>query len=325
MNAHLKMNRFGGHTRAFTLMEVLLATLVFATILAALNAVFFGALRLHKQAMEIMDDRFPREYAARIIKRDLAGVIGSTGRMATNFVGQSEGSGRVRLDTIEFCTTTGSSGEALRRGDIQRVQYFLTESLQNPLLTREILRENPDSRGLLLVRSVYKDLLSQVTPEPTEEFLMSNVDSMQLAYYDKTEDLWLDQWDSELLNEGEVPAAVRFSIQFVASLDRPNEVLQPLEWVVPIQTTKLFDYQTLETAVQTETADSGENQNNENQEGNNNGGETNGNNNNNGGNNNSGNPRDRGERGERGDRGNDTGQRGDRGNDTGQDQRRSGL
>src|SRR5258706_2956762 len=59
----------------FTLLEVLIATVAFAIVLAAINAVFYGALRLRNQTVGTLDEAATLQHALAMIYRDLANVV----------------------------------------------------------------------------------------------------------------------------------------------------------------------------------------------------------------------------------------------------------
>src|SRR5947207_14101285 len=55
-----------GRTRGFTLLELLIAVAVFAIVLAAINAVFYGALRLRNKTTEAIKEALPMQQALAI-------------------------------------------------------------------------------------------------------------------------------------------------------------------------------------------------------------------------------------------------------------------
>src|SRR5258708_18471485 len=61
--------------RGFTLLDLLIAVAVFAIVLAAINAVFYGALRLRDKTTEALKEALPMQQALAIIKRDLANIV----------------------------------------------------------------------------------------------------------------------------------------------------------------------------------------------------------------------------------------------------------
>jgi len=66
---------------AFTLIEVLLAVAIFAIVLAAINGVFYSALRLRRKAAEAIEQSLPVQQAVAIIKRDLQGLVAPGGTL----------------------------------------------------------------------------------------------------------------------------------------------------------------------------------------------------------------------------------------------------
>src|ERR1043166_3796792 len=60
---------------AFTLLELLIAISIFGMVLAAINGVFYSALRLHRRAWQSMEDSLPITQTLGILKRDLQGIV----------------------------------------------------------------------------------------------------------------------------------------------------------------------------------------------------------------------------------------------------------
>src|SRR5437870_12733619 len=69
--------------RAFTLIEVMIAMAVFAIVLAAINGIFWGALRLRNKTVESIDAALPKERALAIIRSDLANIVPPGGKFLT--------------------------------------------------------------------------------------------------------------------------------------------------------------------------------------------------------------------------------------------------
>src|SRR5436190_13055087 len=67
---------------AFTLLELLIAVSVFALVLAAINTVFYSALKLRNKASESIDKSVPLEQALAIIKRDLSNLVPPDGALS---------------------------------------------------------------------------------------------------------------------------------------------------------------------------------------------------------------------------------------------------
>src|SRR6185436_9077843 len=60
--------------RAFTLLELLLAVLVFSIVLGAIHVVFFSAFKLRNKTADAIERSLPLQQTLVIIKRDLANL-----------------------------------------------------------------------------------------------------------------------------------------------------------------------------------------------------------------------------------------------------------
>jgi type II secretion system protein J len=211
---------------AFTLLEVLIAVVSFAIVLAAINGVFYGALRLRAKAAESAERFRPLQRALDVIKNDLASIVPPGTTLAgplqttalTNLV-----AGRISPD---FYTASANIDPWTPWADIQRVSYALVQ---------------PQSRsgGLDLVRLVTRNLLPVEGDEmPFQDSLLSGVHSVIFSFY--TGSQWQTTWDSTtpepvtgLTNT--LPAAVKVQIHLAAAdTGRPLAFAAPVELVVPL-------------------------------------------------------------------------------------------
>ena len=212
-------------TRAFTLIEVLLAVSVFAIVLAAINSVFFGALRLRNRTVESLEAALPLRQALSFIQKDLEGVMVPGGRLGgtftttiqdttnnTAFMGE-----RV---TPDIYTSSGNVSELARWADVQKVSYFLAVPTNN--LAAEDGRE--------LVRLVTRNLLSVTMEEQEPQYLLRGVQTMRLQYYDGM--TWTDTWDSSTSTN--LPNAVKVQITMAEDHVGTRRIPAPIELVVPI-------------------------------------------------------------------------------------------
>src|SRR5437763_10545402 len=69
----------GKHAAGFTLLELLIAVAIFAVVLAAINGVFYGAMRLQRSSSRSVEESLPIQQALAIIKRDLQGLVAPGG------------------------------------------------------------------------------------------------------------------------------------------------------------------------------------------------------------------------------------------------------
>jgi len=213
----------------FTLMELLLAMGVSAVALAAINALFFSAVRLRETVVDAVDRALPLEQALTVIRRDLQGVMlsPSTNRvMSGDFrVGDVSSIGFSDRVQIELYTTTGVLREQEPWAEVQRVTYRL----------REAVGQNSGA-GKELVRGVTRNLLATITPVPEEQVLLSHLAALEIECYDGMQ--WRSSWDTTQ-SDTNLPVAVLFRIHTAEATPetRPIELLVPIQVQVSAQET----------------------------------------------------------------------------------------
>ena len=205
----------------FTLIEVLFATLAFAIVLAAVNAVFYGSLRLRERTDEKQKESLPRLQTLELLKRDLRAAFYSEGFRADRFHCEPSRGLGVLADQIQFFAKTGTTDQSAPWSDVQQIEYYLAPA-DEP-------RENPNS--LELVRSVNRNLLAPTYQPAEEQRLLSGVNSFQLSFFDG--ETWTTSWDSELQDPA-LPKAVQIYLEFGLT-NRSNPLSPPsLTHIVPI-------------------------------------------------------------------------------------------
>src|SRR5262249_2772523 len=132
---------------AFTLLEVLIATAVFAIVLAAMNTVFFSALRLRNRATDSVDAALPEQQALAVIKRDLSNLVLPGGTISGVFETTSITNSMVGQSSPDFYTASALIDDTSPWAEIQRVSYALVNST------------NRDAVGLDLIRASTRNLL----------------------------------------------------------------------------------------------------------------------------------------------------------------------
>ncbi len=213
-------------TRGFTLLEVLIAVVVFALVLAAMNAVFYGALRLRNKTTELVEAALPAQQAVAVIKRDLANLVLPGGTLSGAFETTSITNSMAGQSSPNFYTATGLIDQTTPWAEIQRVSYVLVNSTNG-------------AAGRDLIRAASRNLLPVITEDPpAQQWLMSGVQGLRFYFYDGTQ--WRDSWDSTTtdLTTGRtntLPQAIKVQIQRVsegpgraASLDAPIELVVPV-------------------------------------------------------------------------------------------------
>ena len=212
------MNLSVSSSRAFTLLEILVAAAAATIILAAIYGVFGGAMRLRANAMERTREMRLEARAVSIIRNDLRNGCISGGTLAGTLEGSAEGLHSAYPGYLKLTTTTGTNppeGELF--SDIQEVEYYIASDPQDRA-----------AKSGVLVRTVDRNLLAPVREAPLETPLLAGVAALEIEFYDGQS--WTDRW--EVTEEDRtVPAALRVRITKAASTD--SAPAAPIEIVVP--------------------------------------------------------------------------------------------
>lgn len=203
----------------FTLLELLLAVMVFGVVLIALHYVFAGALRLRQRVVHNLEQSLPLEQALAILRRDLANLAAPGGTLVGAL--QTIPTNLTLLPgrrSPNFFTTVGVLREASPWPALQRVVYRL-------------IPPTNDAEGLDLMRTVTRNLLAPVEEPPEDQFLLDGVEELLFQYYDGTQ--WRESWDSAV-EPAVLPLAIK--VQLFLSRSRTNLAdREPVELVVPIE------------------------------------------------------------------------------------------
>ncbi len=208
--------------RAFTLLELLVATSIFSVLIAALYAVLFGGIRLRETAWADFEAGVKREQVARVLERDLEQVVVPAGILAGPLLGETRTTDQERTDHLEFYAASGPVIDDEPWAEIQKVEYFLEAPI-----------DDTDEEGFDFVRRVQRDLLATVVEEEeipeTEWRLLSGVTAMTIQYYDGAQ--WVDSWDTTTV-ENENPEGIRLRLEFASETD--GRARPPLEIVCEV-------------------------------------------------------------------------------------------
>ena len=218
----LRIKRIG--MRAFTLMEVMLALVVSAIVLAGVGGVFYSAIRLRDRTASMVDESVSLHQALNFLRRDLLGALPPAGTyaLAGDFKSEQIGGGIGQNFRLQFFTSTGVIKDSTSWGEIQEVSYEL----------RDPITHN-GAPGRELIRSVYRNLLATAIQEPEEQFLLGNVQSLEFSCYDGYD--WRESWDTSL-SDTNLPSAIRVRIQLANDSRSAQIAQQPFEMVVPLVT-----------------------------------------------------------------------------------------
>jgi type II secretion system protein J len=206
---------------AFTLIELILSIAIMAIVMIAINAVFFSAVRLRENTTEAVEESLPVQQALSTMRRDLQGAVAPSenGILTGDFkVGSVNSMGTSFPVDLELYTTTAVMRDNEPWGEVQRVTYGLRQS------------ENRLAPGKDLIRSVTRNLLATMTPQPEDQWMMSGVESIEFSCYDGTQ--WRNDWDSTVTDTN-LPNAIRVRI-LLASNNGNSGKSRPIEMVVAI-------------------------------------------------------------------------------------------
>jgi len=233
----------------FTLIEVLIATVMFAIILTALNTVLWASMNLREKMDEKLKERRPQNYSLSIIKRDLLNIVPENGLLNGSLIGENQGAASQRMDYLEFYSSNGIVSENYFWGDVQKVEYYLADYETD----HEIIEP---TQGKTLVRVVTRNLLATVVETPEEQPLLSNILSLEFNYYDGEE--WLQTWDSTT-QDPPMPLAIHVRIEFEEELQDENNnyiitdnerIIPPLETIIPIVSVAVEEEEEQESTVE---------------------------------------------------------------------------
>jgi type II secretion system protein J len=214
----------------FTLLELLLAVLVFSIVLGAIHVVFFSAFRLRNRTADAIERSLPLQQSLHIIKLDLANIVPPGGTLSgalqstpTFSTGSSMTGSRRGQSGPEFYTATGIVDDNAPWSEIRRVSYFLATPTN-------------DAPGLDLYRSVARNLLPVSQEETEDQFLMSGVEAIAFQYFDGNS--WRDAWDSTQADSAtgltnNLPRAIKLELQLYKESQSPG-LPAPVQLVVPM-------------------------------------------------------------------------------------------
>ena len=195
----------------FTLIEILVAALSLAVLLAAVVVPVRGALREREHANEKGAEQFRLRRARDRVLDDLHGLLYPGSTLAGSFVGTRNEAQDGRQDTLAFATGNGSR----RAGGVVRVQYELAEA--------------DDGDGCDWIRTETINPLSDDADNTVETTILRNVRSLEFSYYDGTS--WQESWDSTT-GSSRLPKAIAVSFA-LAPEDEEDEPV-PHRLLVPV-------------------------------------------------------------------------------------------
>lgn len=242
MNGALSYLEFPARrARAFTLLELLMALVVFSIVLGAIHVVFFSAMRLRNRTNDAIERALPLQQTMAIIQRDLANLVPPNGALSgalqstpnlsatTTGIGAGKSGGMASMSTRssgpQFYTASAILDDNFPWAEVQRVSYHLQPSTNSSL-------------GQDLYRTVARNLLPVMQDDSEDQYLMGGVSEITFQYYDGTANAWKDTWDSTLADlstglSNNLPRAIKVQLQLRTEgggLAAPA----PVQLVVPV-------------------------------------------------------------------------------------------
>jgi len=204
--------------RAFTLLELVLATAACAVLLAALYGLFAKAVHLRDDATARTRAARVQARAAGVLRNDLRNALVSGGTLAAVLKSSQESPGGSFPGYLKFTTTTTPDVNEVPDADVQQVEYYV---VTDPAATAE--------NAGMLVRARTRNLLATTTEVATEEPLLAGVESLEVQFFDGTD--WQDSWEVTT-DDPTLPEAVRVRI-LPARAAGSTKAVPPIEVLVP--------------------------------------------------------------------------------------------
>jgi prepilin-type N-terminal cleavage/methylation domain-containing protein len=174
----------------FTLIEMLLAIAAAAILLAALYGLFARAIKLRDSAEQHIREARLRAHALAVMKNDLANARFVSDAMRGGFLAQQTNPYSSPFPGyLRFTATTGRDTIDMQYGDTQEIEYYIDSDTQSS-----------NTQAGVLVRTVDRVLLADVPQITTEERLLTNIQSMELEFFDGTD--WQTSWDTSTTDTG---------------------------------------------------------------------------------------------------------------------------
>ncbi len=194
------MSNRRGQSRAFTLLELLVATAMTAVLAGSLYATLHTAFKARDTATATVGQMRKAELAVELIRADIESAVVPSGILAGAFLGEDglDAAGRPADSLLLHCTADGGA-DTEGAGDIRMVELACQPAAEG--------------EGMTLLRRLTLNLLATRVEQPAEEVLCSGVRSFDLKYFDGMD--WQDSWDSGA-RDNVLPLAVQTTLELLA-------------------------------------------------------------------------------------------------------------
>src|SRR5262249_23619885 len=151
-----------------------------------------------------LEQTIPRQRAFDLMRRDLLAAVPPSGGMLGDFhagaasLGLGSAQSGASGNGLDFCTASAVINATDPWGEVQPVSY----QLRDPVV-------RTGGPGKDLIRSVNRNLLPTTSDEPVDQWLLGNVESLEVLCYDGSS--WRNTWDTSM-SDTNLPAAVRIRL-----------------------------------------------------------------------------------------------------------------
>lgn len=231
------MNRPGVTSRAFTLLEVLVAMALVSLVAGAMYTSLHVAFKARQSTVKSLEPITAARVAMDQVVRDVQAMLPPVGVMTGAMLGQDARNDQgFDADTLSFYNAAGPAQKMAYAqnvqyfGDVQQVQWSLMTGVDWNIAKNAAEQTSAaagmlpgelavDDGQMLLVRQVGRRMLTPVALEPVPQVYARAVRSLNLRYYDGSQ--WLDEWDSTT-RDNNLPLAVEVTLEFEPEVDARN-------------------------------------------------------------------------------------------------------
>lgn len=217
---------------AFSLLELVVAALMFSILLAAISTAFSSAHKLRRANEADLQGSHEIRRALNYLKRDLRSITLPSTNDSSQITISSEDSETTNTVTLSGAMITGTGAEGAALGSTYFEFYTasglrLTDQPWTEIQRIAYLLRPPadrfDTSGNELIRIITRNLLPGVDQDYSEQVLLRGVDEIIFEFW--TGDEWLDYWDSTTFDPP-APEAIRMSIVMMTedNLTQPKYV-----------------------------------------------------------------------------------------------------
>ena len=216
----------------FTLLEALIALVMFTIITFALSLALSTAVRSHDAAQKREHDASTVRSVFSIVSRDIQGAFISKRNPASVFIANNGGSGSssraattgslLTFTTMSYRVQPGDLNDPVMNPDGNAQQEIAAVT---PQADFALIRYDLDTASNTLTRSVVPVPNLDLNREPSgtpDAMLSDRITSLTLRFYDPAQKTWRNDWDYQQTNQGTSAGAAGTD---PASADNPADPL----------------------------------------------------------------------------------------------------